>query len=59
MVNGKITQEYVSCRCMIGKDHIDGPQYDDDDDEGGSRQPKKSTTQAIGMRTTTSSKPTE
>jgi hypothetical protein len=39
IVNGEITQDYVICRCMIGEDHIDGPQSIDDDeyddDDGG------------------------
>lgn len=38
IVNGEITQGYVTCRCMIGEDHIDGPQSldeaEDSDDEG-------------------------
>lgn len=31
MVNDEITQDYVTCRCMIGEDHIDGPDYGDED----------------------------
>lgn len=33
LVNGEITQDYVICRCMIGEDHIDGPQSVDEEDD--------------------------
>ena len=33
ILNGEITQDHVPCRCMIGEDHIDGPQSGGDEDQ--------------------------
>ncbi len=39
VASGEFTQEAFDCRCMIGEDHIEGPDFSDVEDDDSSSFP--------------------